>query len=122
MATFTRNAWATGDTITADGLNYGKGSPMITIEYDDWDDEKGGVVVNVDTGATDMTAEELIDLVMKYEASHTTFEYYRPTRVTHALPGEGEDETEGIKLEFGNTDCGLLWYYPGTGHIQTLLQ
>ena len=120
MAIFTRRAWATGDTITAEGLNYSKGAPMITIEYDDWDDAKGGVVIDVDTGATDMSAEELVDLVMKYEASQTTIEYYRPTKVAHSLPDEGD--TEGIKLEFANNDCGVLWYYPGTGHIQTLLQ
>lgn len=49
MAAFTRNAWATGDTITADGLNGGKGVPVFTVTNDDYDESIEAYSFSVDT-------------------------------------------------------------------------
>lgn len=119
MALFTRNAWTTGDTITADGLNFAKGVPILTLEYDDWNDGKSRVVFDFDTGITDMTAIELSNLVMKYIRNESgLYELYRPHLVT--WEPLDNDNPEDIKLEFNNIDCDCVWYYPATGRMKAI--
>lgn len=47
MATFTRNTWVTGETITADGLNGGKGFNILEITADEFEE---GFEIEIATG------------------------------------------------------------------------
>ena len=49
MANFTRNAWVTGETITADNLNGGKGIPLIqgsSLEISQWSFDVVDIAIN----------------------------------------------------------------------------
>lgn len=50
MATFTKNAWVTGETITADGLNGGKGVNVLEIGPDDFYDGSVEFEIEIATG------------------------------------------------------------------------
>ena len=80
MATFTRTLWETGDTITADGLNGGKGysgTLLLTAE----DDDDGSFIIDV---SADLTLFDIMNMFVTY-------------------PDESDTITEGVKLA---TDVG----------------
>ena len=113
MATFTRNAWVTGETITAAGLNGGKGFPILEIEdadfievqQSDYSEYIPEFEIEIPTG---LTASDFFYCIIS--ASLPSNDYY-PISVISNL---------GTYLKLYVYSSNLyLYYYPETGVLTT---
>lgn len=113
MATFTRNAWETGDTITAEGLNGGNGYMLVEVNPEtDFDGTAGSWVFDIDTGITDLSVQEMFRIVLNVPTAGTTTEYIHPYAVF--------DSGDYYHMLFYNLNPSVsLYYIPATGHLTT---
>lgn len=106
MATFTRNAWVTGETITAEGLNGGKGVNVIEIGPDDFDD--GSVEFEIEI-ATGLSAIDFLNTIVS-----------RPLVDGVSMSPVNRVVSTDNYLGIYNYDADLF-YYPETGILTTSL-
>lgn len=109
MATFTSNAWATGDTITADGLNGGKGGRgFLTITAED----EGNDGYDFEVSA-DLTFADLFDLVVVEDESGIP-----AMDVSASVDGETGDVAY-YKITFGVANEYEFFYDPTAKKLQS---
>lgn len=106
MATFTKNAWVNGETITAEGLNGGKGVNVLEIGPDDLDD--GSIVFEIEI-ATGLSAIDFIKAFVSCPGVNGV-DTSQVTRV------ESYDEYDYLAI---SNDDVTMFYYPETGILTT---
>lgn len=110
MATFTRNAWVTGEIITATGLNGGKGFPLLALDVEDYPDSSASFEIEIEPG---LTALDFINTMVSVPSSiddsgdepvATETIYYKSSQV--------EISGDYIVISCGEVS---LYYTPETG-------
>lgn len=97
MATFTRNAWVTGETITAAGLNGGKGFNILEITADEYDE---GFEIEIATG---LSAVDFFNTIVSY-----------PSEDGVVASPFGRVVSNDSFWTVANNDI-MVFYYPETG-------
>ena len=117
MATFSRNAWKTGDTITESDINGAKGFPMLTVQKADIGDMGD---IDFDTeAAMGLTVTDIYNMIIAIENKTSDDVTYVPvTTVEYWAPVEGEGEV--YKISINSMSLETIWYNPADGHISSL--
>lgn len=114
MATFTRNAWVTGETITADGLN-GTKHAILEVQTDDFGD---GVPVpsfeiEIPTDLASETIANTFELICHFPENMDG-----PHTVVDASPYVTVWDGAGY-YQITFRDSLMCYYYPETGILTT---
>ena len=113
MATFTNNAWITGDDLDQTNMNGAKGFLLVEVNPEtDFNGTTGSWVFDIDTGITDLSVQELFRIVLNVPTVGTTTEYIHPYAVF--------DNGDYYDMMFYNLQPSVnLYYIPSTGHLTT---